>query len=104
MADVDTVTVAEAEQTTEPTRFQLVDEDGLNAFIDSADSENTKKQIKYSVSVFEAYCKEVGSSYNDLDNSELDQLLSKFYVGARNQKGEMYSKKTVQAIRFGFYC
>ena len=45
MADVDTVTVAEAEQTTEPTRFQLVDEDGLNAFIDSADSENTKKQI-----------------------------------------------------------
>jgi hypothetical protein len=83
-------------------RFQLIDDDGLTQFIDSADSENTKKQIKYSVSVFNDFCKQAdATNYDDIDVTALDVLLSKFYAGARNKKGQLYSKKSMQSIRFG---
>ena len=36
-------------------RFQLFDEERLAKFVASSDSENTKNQIKYSVTVFEDY-------------------------------------------------
>ena len=38
-------------------RFNLVDDDFLKEFVESADSQNTKKQIKYAVSIFEDFCK-----------------------------------------------
>ena len=83
-------------------RFQLLDEKELAEFVASSDSENTKKQIKYSVTVFEDYCKQAGATnYHDLDNVALDLLLSQFFAGARNKKGELYSKKSVQSIRYG---
>lgn len=82
-------------------RFHLVNENELMEFIDSADSENTKKQIKYGLSVFNDFCQRAKMDYETIDNKSLDFLLSQFYAGARNQKGELYSKKSMQSIRYG---
>ena len=49
-----------AAATTNQPRFQLLDDEELASYIDSADSKNTKKQIKYGVSVFNGYCKQAG--------------------------------------------
>ena len=44
---------AEAANESCSVRFQLFDEEQLEDFVASSDCENTKKQIKYSVTVFE---------------------------------------------------
>ena len=78
---------------------QFTDED-LDDFITSVDSENTQKQIKYGLSVFWEFCSEVGVNFEDLSLEGLDGILSQFYAGAQNKKGELYTKKSMQAIRF----
>ena len=40
-------------------------------------------------------------NYEDLDNSELDKLLARFYAGARSKQGTEYSAKTMHCVRFG---
>ena len=40
-------------------------------FIDSADSDNTKKQIRYSLSVFDNFCKQADVDYGSLNNVAL---------------------------------
>ena len=40
-------------------------------------------------------------SVNKLSNSELDNVLQKFYAGARRKNGSYYMKKSMLAIRFG---
>ena len=72
--------------------------------MDLATSENTKKQIKFSIRVFEEYLQAVNLTLDEVEqlpNSELDSLLSRFYGSVRTSKGEYYSKKSMQAIRFG---
>ena len=59
-------------------RFNLVLDEDLENFITSTDSENTKKQIKYGLAIFNEYCTIVEVNYADLDNAELDKLLSRF--------------------------
>ena len=81
-------------------RFNLVDEEELEDFISSTDSENTRKQIKYGLAIFNEYCRTVGVNYEGLDNADLDKLLSRFYAGARSKKGSDYSSKTMHSIRF----
>ena len=51
--------------------FQLLNDDEMVTFTDSADSDNTKKQIKYSVSIFDGYCEQAGVDFHLLDNTEL---------------------------------
>ena len=81
--------------------FQLLDEDELLEFVEGNDSKNTKKQIKYGLSVFLDFCGQTNANFNnDIDDEALDRLLSQFYAGARNKSGDLYSKKTMQAIRF----
>ena len=54
------------------------------------------------MSVFREFCSEVGVNFEDTGMSleALDGLLSQFYAGARSRKGELYTKKSMQAIRF----
>lgn len=84
----------------DPPQFDMFDEESMNIAY-PMDSEYTRKQIKYGVSVFRDFCKDVNANFEDIDNKALDQLLSQFYARARNKKGELYSKKSMQAIRFG---
>ena len=92
--------MAESEQI----RFQLLDDDDLQEIVDSADSKNTKNAVKYAVKIFGDYLQLINTdldSVSTLSNSELDVLLQKFYGGARQQNGSLYSKKSMASIRFG---
>ena len=81
--------------------FKLFSDEKMVDFIDGADIANTKKQIKYRVSVFDEYCKQAAIEYDQLSTADLDVLLSKFYAGVRNKSGNLCSKESIQAIRFG---
>ena len=83
-------------------RFDLLNEDEIKEFIDDSDSKNTKKQIKYGLTIFQEFCDQVKSDdFEIIDTKALDLLLSQFYIGARNKKGKLYSTKSMQAIRYG---
>ena len=84
-------------------RFTVMNDDDLEEFMECTDSKNTKKQIKYGLSIFKEYCELCNVKFEDLPNKEiceLDKLLSRFYAGARSQKGEAYSAKTMHCIKF----
>ncbi|XP_072033279.1 uncharacterized protein [Amphiura filiformis] len=88
----------------ENSRFHIVDDEELKAIMEAADSKSTKNQVKYAVKVFSDYLKLINmdmAMVAALPNSELDDIIGKFYCGARKQDGELYCKKTMQAIRFG---
>ncbi|XP_071488502.1 uncharacterized protein [Diadema antillarum] len=72
------------------------------------DNENiyTRKAIKYSRSLFETFCEQnhisaVCGGKQEQVFATLDGVLAKFYVEARNRGGKLYSKKTMQSVRFG---
>lgn len=88
----------------ETSRFQLVDDDGLKDFVSKIDSENTRKQVKYSLNIFGEYLEATHynlDSVEKMPNSELDEVLAKFYVSSRQKNGSLYCKKSMMAIRFG---
>ena len=67
-------------------RFALVNGDDINDIIAAADSENTRKQVKYATKIFKEYLEAKGNSALDVDNlpnSELDELLAKFYASTQ---------------------
>ena len=83
-------------------RFEILNDGELGELLEEADSKNKKRQIKYAVSIFQDYCStcNIGDIEN-MSDVDLDNLLARFYAGARNKAGEMYCKKTMQAIRYG---
>ena len=85
-------------------RFKLVNKSDLEELLSSAGSENTQKQVKYAVRMFEDYLKVINCNLcrvNELTNAGLDEVLGKFYASARQKNGELYSKKSMLTIRFG---
>ena len=87
-------------------KFVLLTDDELENFLD-CDSVNTKKLTKYAVNRLEAFVKCVGlNSLEDVDNlkaDELDKLLSRFYAGSRKDDGTLYTKKSIQSIKYGIH-
>ena len=76
-------------------RFELLDEDQLRDLIHAADSKNTKNSVKFAVNVFEEYLHETRPntnlhSVNELPNSELDNVLQRFYAGARQKNCDFF--------------
>ena len=57
----------------------------LLKFNEGKDSKSTKKQIRYSLSVFRDFCKEIKPDFDDdlVDNEalDLDLLFTKFFAG-----------------------
>ena len=85
-------------------RFAEVNDEVLTDLINASTSKNTKKQIKYAVSILAEYALSIGSSLDaieKLDKSELDSVLQKFYAACRKSDGNMYQKKSMQGIKFG---
>ena len=70
-------------------RFQLLNDDEMVTFTDSANSDNTKKQIKYSVSIFDGYCEQAGVDFHFLDNTELDNFFRSFMLESETEKGSI---------------
>ena len=64
---------------------------------------STKKSTKQANNVLREYCAEKGLSTQFEDNNkvELDNLLKQFYANARKKDGTMYSKNTINSIRYG---
>ena len=85
-------------------RFDLLNEEDLDRLLDDSDSKNTKRQLKFSMKVFGDFCAAVDIDQErlaDVDLQTLDGLLSKFYAGVKKRQGEDYSKKSMQALRYG---
>ena len=88
-------------------RFHLVDDEGLREINEEADSKSTKLTDKISpVKIFEDYLKRLLTwtlqAVDELPNSDLDEIIGKFYCGARQKNGELYCKKTdAVQVRFG---
>ena len=84
--------------------FVLLNETELAELLNDADSANTKKQIQFAKNRLEAFAGFSGKTLSEVDNynhSELDTFLSQFYGGLRKDNGELYTKKSMQAIRYG---
>lgn len=81
--------------------FELIDDQGIEQLLDGADSENTKKAVKYSVNRLEQYEKYVGEKAPVQSEEKLDHFLTKFFASLRQKNGELYQKKSMQTIRYG---
>ena len=86
-------------------RFELLNDTELGHLLQESESENTKRQLKFSLRIFQEFCAALGDvefdQLADIDLKSLDELLGKFYAGAKSQSGESYSKKSMQALRYG---
>ena len=83
-------------------RFEQYNDEEILDFMNSTDSVSTQKLIKFAVSVFRDFCDEIDDvSCDNIDVKLLDSVLAKFYAGARTKSGALYSKKSMQSIRFG---
>lgn len=86
-------------------RFAVIEDEDLLALLDAADSKNTKRQIKYAVKVLAQYAETRGgtslSAVEVMPAAELDAFLGKFYPALRKEDGTLYTKKSMQGIRYG---
>ncbi|XP_071947223.1 uncharacterized protein [Antedon mediterranea] len=75
-----------------------------NELVESSDSFNTRKQIKYAVGVLSKYAQSIGSSYSDIESlsaTGTDAFLAKFYASIRRHDGSLYTQKSMHGIKFG---
>ena len=62
-------------------RFSTLNEDDLEALLESTSSENSKRVVSYSVRIL---------------------IFRNFCASARTQESDLYSKKSMLSIRYGF--
>ncbi|KAK3093105.1 hypothetical protein FSP39_011083 [Pinctada imbricata] len=84
-------------------RFCTLNESDFQKLIESRDAANTKRATTHAVKTFRAYLNEKRKSidFEDFSTEELDNELSRFYVEARKENGELYKKSTLLALRHG---
>ena len=81
-------------------RFEQYDEGKISKLLEDKESQNTKRATKGSQSILKAYLQE--KKIPDPATAEdLARVLRKFYAEARKKDGNMYSKTSLCAIRFG---
>ena len=63
--------------------------------------ETQKEQIKKAARVFRAYLKEtnLNETFEDLSSTELDELLGRFYLNARQVDGSFYKVSSLENFR-----
>lgn len=67
------------------------------------DSKKTKEATKYSAKIFRDFChsRGINTAIEDMAKSELDELLTDFYINVRTQGGQFYSFSSLVALRHG---
>jgi len=87
------------------TRFASVTDDDIETLVANKDSKNTKKATKSAVAVFEQYlkAKKICCRFETVTPPELNDILKRFWVEARKQNGEKYTKTSLTSIRFGLW-
>ena len=85
--------------------FPSISDEDIASLVDNKDSTNTKKATKLAVHVFEQYmkAKNICCNFESVTPTELNNLLRRFWVEARKQNGEMYTKSSLTTIRFGLW-
>lgn len=81
-------------------RFASRSEEEIRLLIDEKDSKNTKRSTKVCTKIFTDYLKEKALLQPE-NKQQLASILTSFYVEARKSNGELYSKSSLNAIRFG---
>ena len=85
-------------------RFAELSEKDLQNILDGKDAKQTKAVIDKAVGIFSTYCctKNLDiAEVEQLDVSDLCNILRKFYAEIRTKQGEFYAKKSMQTIRYG---
>lgn len=81
-------------------RFAAVSNDDLNNILSNKTAKSTDYNTKNACKLFEDYCHSEKLNYKMMSKEELNETLSKFYVGARRSDGEKYRYQSLQQLRF----
>ena len=75
-------------------RFAKLSSEQKTKILEDVNSDNTKKSTVTAVNVLREYlaCRHLSADFVNLPKEELNQLLSDFYLEARNKKGERFVK------------
>lgn len=84
-------------------RFASKNDVDIESMLADKDSKSTKKATKQAVKILREYCaeKELPTEFENINKVELDNLLKHFYANARKKDGTLYSKSTMNSIRYG---
>ena len=85
-----------------PKRFAQVSDEVVNNMAKKKNAKRTDESTKSAVKILQDYCHEAGIYFPDNTATavDLDFILSKFHIGARTRKGEMYKINSMKSIRF----
>lgn len=81
-------------------RFKSLAEEEISELLNDKDSKSTQKSTKACRLVFEAFLQEKGIQ-SPCTAKELATVLPSFYVEVRKKDGQLYTKSTLTALRFG---
>ena len=84
-------------------RFAVINEKQIQNILDEKSSKNTEKATEVSFNILCTYLKtrKIDFNFTNINKSELNDLLRKFYVEVRKQDGSYYRKASLVALRFG---
>ena len=84
-------------------RFAPISDNAVEEMAKKKNAARTDQSTEFSAKVLKTFCDESGVKFPDSDvvtASELNKLLCKFYIAARNKKGELYKVNSMKSIRF----
>ena len=80
-------------------RFGATNEEELNKILEERNAPSTNKSTKNSMGVLHSYLKEKNlMPLDQVPNSDLPDLLQKFYTDARTKSGELYHVQTMKSL------
>ena len=82
-------------------RFASLNFEEIEKIAHEKDSANTHRSTEMAYNVFKNYCEEKNIQIDTSNKKELDNYLCKFYLEARKQNGDFYTKTSLKTIRFG---
>ena len=82
-------------------RLAVIDEKQIQNISDDKGSKNTKKPTEVSFSCTYLKTRKTDFDFTNINKSELNNLLRKFYDEIRKQDGSCYCKGSLVALRFG---
>ena len=85
----------------QPKRFLVPSGDHIKEMTKKKNSKNTENNTNFALRVLESFCNETHTSFTDINNSNLDVLLSKLYISARTSKGENCKLNSLKSLRYG---
>ncbi|XP_071802933.1 uncharacterized protein [Asterias amurensis] len=96
--------LATAETSEDLPSFSFLSSINLKDLMKVQDSKSTNRQLRYALTRLEVFAKHLGSSIplvEAMSMRELDEFLCRFYANLRKFDGQMYTKKSMQGIRYG---